>query len=69
LREFSALISSHQLDPERRCSGPDAGEVSSTPDTGHWVLSQASLTVLIKSGHYAHFFKQEVNLDGRTTGL
>ena len=25
-----------------------------------------SLTVLVKSRHYAHFFKQEVSLDGRT---
>jgi hypothetical protein len=25
-----------------------------------------SLTVLVKSRHYAHFFKQEVSLDGGT---
>ena len=28
-----------------------------------------SLTVLVKSRHYAHFFKQEVNLDEGTGGV
>jgi hypothetical protein len=32
-------------------------------------LQTASLTVLVKSRHYAHFFKQEVSLDEGTAGV
>ena len=33
------------------------------------MLRVSSLTVLVKSRHYAYFFKQEVSLDERTAGI